>query len=76
MTTIDMIQVFSNLAKELRKLNFRSNNELVLTVSSDDLKKIDEDLFYRTVEDKSQEFTPSNDEIKLKFDNLNVIIKK
>lgn len=60
------------IAKFLNDNGLRLENDLVVKVSKDDLRKIDEDLYYRN-KPEGQEFTPSDNDVIVKFDNLNVI---
>ena len=47
-------------------------NDLVIRVSKENLKKIDEDLYYRNKPD-GNEFIPSDSDVVVKFENLNII---
>ena len=47
-------------------------NDLVIKVTSKNLRKIDEDLYYRN-KPEGKEFVPSDKEVIVKFDNLNII---
>ena len=47
-------------------------NDLVVKVTKEELKKIDEDLYYRN-KPEGQEFTPSDNDVIVKFENLNII---
>lgn len=48
---------------------------LSLTLDNDKFKKVDEDLYYRMNEDKDSEYIPSEEEIIVGFDNLEMVIK-
>ena len=52
-----------------------NKSDIIVYVNKYDLIKIDEDLYYR-LNDKTDNFIPSNDEIKISFHNLNFIIKE
>ena len=60
------------IAKFLNDNGLRLENDLVIKVSKDELKKIDEDLYYRN-KPEGKEFVPSDNDIVVKFDNLNII---
>ena len=47
-------------------------SDLVVNVSKDELKKIDEDLYYRN-KPEVKEFIPSDNDVIVKFENLNII---
>jgi hypothetical protein len=47
-------------------------NDLVVKVSKEELKKIDEDLYYRN-KPEGKEFIPSDNDVVVKFENLNII---
>lgn len=60
------------IAKFLNDNGLRLENDLVIKVTKDELKKIDEDLYYRN-KPEGKEFVPSDNDVVVKFDNLNVI---
>lgn len=60
------------IAKFLNDNGLRLENDLVVKVTKEELKKIDEDLYYRN-KPEGQEFTPSDNDVIVKFDNLNII---
>lgn len=47
-------------------------NDLVITVTKEELRKIDEDLYYRN-KPEGEEFVPSDNDIIVKFENLNIV---
>ena len=50
--------------------------KLILCVNEEYFKKIDEDIFYRTNDNKDKKFSPSENEINITFPNNQIIIKK
>lgn len=52
-----------------------SNSELKIYVDNESFRKIDEDLYYRQNPD-GDSFKESNDNIKIIFDNLTILIVK
>lgn len=52
------------------------NASLVINLPSYEFSKVDEDLFYRNKVDDSIKYTPSDDNINISFDNVNIIIVK
>lgn len=60
------------ISKFLTENGLSKENDLVIRVTKDELKKIDEDLYYRNkVDDK--EFVPSDNDVIVKFENLTII---
>ena len=49
-----------------------NENDLVINVEKDELKKLDEDLYYRN-KPEGKEFVPSDNDVVVKFENLNII---
>ena len=60
------------IAKFLLDNGLDKENDLVIKVSKEWLKKIDEDLYYRN-KPKGEEFVPSDNDVVVKFENLNII---
>lgn len=71
-----LIQLGSMIYEILKKSNVTKECELTINVDGWSFKKIDEDIFYRDNENSSKTFEPSDNEILLKFHNLQIIIKK
>jgi len=73
--TLNSIKIFElgeYIAKFLNDNGLRKENDLVIKVSKEELNKIDEDLYYRNKPD-GKEFTPSDNDVIVKFENLNII---
>lgn len=60
------------IAKFLNENGLSKENDLVISVTKDELRKIDEDLYYRN-KPEGQEFVPSDNDVVVKFENLNII---
>ena len=60
------------IAKFLTENGLIKENDLVIKVTKEELKKIDEDLYYRN-KPEGKEFTPSDNDVVVKFENLNII---
>jgi hypothetical protein len=60
------------IAKFLNENGLTKENDLVINVTKDELRKIDEDLYYRN-KPEGQEFVPSDNDVVVKFENLNII---
>jgi len=60
------------ISKFLLDNGLSNENDLVVKVTKEQLKKIDEDLYYRN-KPEGKEFTPSDNDVIVKFENLNII---
>jgi hypothetical protein len=47
-------------------------SDLLVRLTKDDLKKVDEDLYYRN-KPEGEEFTPSDENVIVNFDGFNII---
>ena len=73
--TLNSMKIFElgeYIAKFLNDNGLRHENDLVIKVSKEELNKIDEDLYYRN-KPEGKEFTPSDKDVIVKFENLNII---
>jgi hypothetical protein len=61
-----------HISKFLNENGLSKENDLVIKVDKTQLKKIDEDLYYRN-KPKGEEFVPSDNDVVVKFGNLNII---
>ena len=64
-----------SLSNNLQEVGVR-NASLVIRLSDKEFKKVDDDLFYRNKKSDDSEYVPSDDEILVSFDNVNVVIQK
>ena len=64
------------VSSKLRENGITTKSDLFVYVNEDDFKKIDEDLFYRNKKDDSEKFVPSDGEIIVNFELVNIVIKK
>ena len=60
------------IAKFLLDNGLSNENDLVIKVTKEQLRKIDEDLYYRN-KPEGKEFVPSDNDVIVKFENLNII---
>ncbi len=72
LNSIKIYELGEYIAKFLNENGLTQENDLVIKVDKTQLKKIDEDLYYRN-KPKGEEFVPSDDTVVVKFENLNVI---
>ena len=70
-----IFEIGSYLDEMLHKARVDKECTLVINVSKDDFKKVDEDLFYRQSKE-GDELIPSEGEIDVKFKKVNIIIKE
>lgn len=73
--TLNSVKIFElgeYIAKYLNDNGLRKENDLVINVTQEQLRKIDEDLYYRN-KPEGKEFTPSDTDVVVKFENLNMI---
>jgi len=64
------------LSETLRDYGVTEKADLTIYVSEEEFKLVDEDLFYRNRKDESEEFVPSEGEIDINFEGVNMVIKQ
>jgi hypothetical protein len=74
--SISIIELGNIIEEKLKEDGVTEKAELTVYVNNDEFKKIDEDLFYRTRKDENTEFIPSEGEIEVNFEGVNIIIRK
>lgn len=62
------------ISKKLHENGLEKKSELIINVSPEELRKIDEDLFYRK-NDKTEEYIPTEGELEITFEKLVIIVK-
>ena len=71
---------FNLSSSNIEKIGVSLSNNLqevgVRRLSDKEFKKVDEDLFYRNKKSDDSEYVPSDDEVLVSFDNVNVVIQK
>jgi hypothetical protein len=72
LNSIKIYELGEYIAKFLNENGLNQENDLVIKVDKSQLKKIDEDLYYRN-KPKGEEFVPSDNDVVVKFENLNII---
>ena len=70
--TLKIYELGEYISKYLNDNGLTQENDLVVNVTKEQLRKIDEDLYYRN-KPEGQEFTPSDTDVVVKFENLNMI---
>jgi len=72
LNSIKIYELGEYISKYLNDNGLSQENDLVVNVTKEQLRKIDEDLYYRN-KPEGQEFTPSDTDVVVKFENLNMI---
>ena len=74
--SVSISEIGRLVSSKLRENGITTKSDLFVYVNEDDFKKIDEDLFYRNKKDDSEKFVPSDGEIIVNFELVNIVIKK
>ena len=74
--TLSIYELGQLISSKLSDDGITRKSELIVHVDKEQFKKIDEDLFYRNKESEDSEFTPSEGEIIVNFENVKIIIKE
>jgi hypothetical protein len=72
LNSMKIFELGEYITKFLAENGLTKENDLVIKVTKDELKKIDEDLYYRN-KPKGEDFIPSDNDVIVKFENLNII---
>ena len=72
LNSMKIFELGEYVSKFLNDNGLSHENDLVVKVSKEELKKIDEDLYYRN-KPEGKEFIPSDNDVVVKFENLNII---
>ena len=72
LNSMKIYELGEHISKFLNENGLSKENDLVVKVDKIQLKKIDEDLYYRN-KPKGEEFVPSDNDVVVKFENLNII---
>lgn len=74
--TMSIFELGQFISSKLKEDGITIHSELTVYVTSEEFKKIDEDLYYRNRKDESQEFIPSEGEIDINFELVKIIVKE
>lgn len=74
--TMSIFELGQFISSKLKEDGVTIQSELTVYVTSEEFKKIDEDLYYRNRKDESQEFIPSEGEIDINFELVKIIVKE
>lgn len=74
--TMSIFELGQFISSRLKEDGITIQSELIVYVTSEEFKKIDEDLYYRNRKNESQEFIPSEGEIDINFELVKIIVKE
>ena len=74
--TMSIFELGQFISSKLKEDGVTIQSELTVYVTSEEFKKVDEDLYYRNRKDESQEFIPSEGEIDINFELVKIIVKE
>lgn len=74
--TMSIFELGQFISSKLKEGGITIQSELTVYVTSEEFKKVDEDLYYRNRKDESQEFIPSEGEIDINFELVKIIVKE
>lgn len=74
--TMSIFELGQYISSKLKEDGITIQSEFSVYVTSEEFKKIDEDLYYRNRKDESQEFIPSEGEIVINFELVKIIVKE
>lgn len=72
MTSNEIIEFGIEINKKMHDFHFLNKNDLIINLKQEDFVALDQDLYYRQEHDENDKFIPSEDEINLSFDKLNI----
>ena len=74
--TMSIFELGQFISSKLKEDGVTMQSILTVYVTSEEFKKVDEDLYYRNRKDESQEFIPSEGEIDINFELVKIIVKE
>lgn len=74
--TVSIYNIGTFLSEALKNDGVEEKASLVIYLNEEEFKKVDEDLYYRNREDDEDKFVPSEGEIDINFENVNLMIKQ
>lgn len=73
--SMSIFSLGSVLSETLAEYGVRDKADLIIYLNDEEFSKVDEDLFYRNRKDEKEEFVPSEGEIDITFEGVNMKIK-
>jgi hypothetical protein len=74
--TMSIYELGQFISDKLHDDGVKEQAVLTVYVNNEEFKKVDEDLYYRTKNDESQEFIPSEGEIDINFELVKILVKE
>ena len=74
--TMSIFELGQFISSKLKEDGVTIQSILTVYVTSEEFKKVDEDLYYRNRKDESKEFIPSEGEIDINFELVKIIVKE
>lgn len=75
LSSMSIFSLGSVLSETLAEYGVRDKADLIIYLNDEEFSKVDEDLFYRNRKDEKEEFVPSEGEIDITFEGVNMKIK-
>ena len=76
LSSMSIFSLGSVLSETLAEYGVKEKADLIIYLNDEEFKMVDEDLFYRNRKDEKEEFVPSDGEIDINFEGVNITIKK
>ena len=76
LSSMSIFSLGSVLSETLAEYGVKEKADLIIYLNEEEFKMVDEDLFYRNRKDEKEEFIPSEGEIDINFEGVNITIKK
>ena len=76
LSSMSIFSLGSVLSETLAEYGVKEKADLVIYLNDEEFKLVDEDLFYRNRKDEKDEFIPSEGEIDITFEGVNITVKK
>ncbi len=76
LSSMSIFSIGSVLSETLAEYGVKEKADLAIYLNDEEFKMVDEDLFYRNRKDEKEEFVPSDGEIDITFEGVNITIKK
>ena len=76
LSSMSIFSLGSVLSETLAEYGVKEKADLIIYLNEEEFKMVDEDLFYRNRKDEKEEFIPSEGEIDITFEGVNITIKK
>ena len=76
LSSMSIFSLGSVLSETLAEYGVKEKADLTIYLNEEEFKMVDEDLFYRNRKDEKDEFIPSEGEIDIAFEGVNITVKK